>query len=400
MTPVSLLLLIPAIAVCALAALLLLECGCAWLPARQLREPGYRPAVDVLIPAHNEMNILGSTLVSLQAQIRAEDRVWVVADNCTDETSDVARRHGVGVIERNDLSDRGKGFGLQYAMDRLRHDHRAIIVFLDADCCFASDSLDLLVRAAEATGRPTQARYQMSASRDSTSGTLSRLAITLKNHIRPRGLTWLGLPSLLTGSGMAIPWSVLERVDLRTDNTADDMQLSCDLTLAGYPPVFCEAARVTAALPAETQDIDTQRKRWIHGHLLTATRYVPRLLLDGILRFRLSSLAMACEVAIPPLSLLIALVSLLLVLSVLAGLAGLSWLPASVSAATLVMIAASLLLAWVGFARACTPATSLSGLAGHAFRSLRSAGMLLVHRQHWTPTPRGATDGHSESGVR
>jgi cellulose synthase/poly-beta-1,6-N-acetylglucosamine synthase-like glycosyltransferase len=53
--------------------------------------------VTVLIPAHNEAASIGATLDSLGAQDPAPDRVIVVADNCTDATESVARRHGAEV---------------------------------------------------------------------------------------------------------------------------------------------------------------------------------------------------------------------------------------------------------------------------------------------------------------
>ena len=51
------------------------------------------------MPAHDEEAVLGRTLDSLASQTRRPDRVLVIADNCTDGTVDVARAHGVEVVE-------------------------------------------------------------------------------------------------------------------------------------------------------------------------------------------------------------------------------------------------------------------------------------------------------------
>jgi cellulose synthase/poly-beta-1,6-N-acetylglucosamine synthase-like glycosyltransferase len=55
------------------------------------------PAVAVLIPAHNEAELIGATVASLQRQTRPADRVIVMADNCTDDTVAIARRGGAEV---------------------------------------------------------------------------------------------------------------------------------------------------------------------------------------------------------------------------------------------------------------------------------------------------------------
>jgi cellulose synthase/poly-beta-1,6-N-acetylglucosamine synthase-like glycosyltransferase len=54
--------------------------------------------VTVLIPAHNEAASIGATLDSLNAQDPAPNRIIVVADNCTDATSSIARAHGAEVL--------------------------------------------------------------------------------------------------------------------------------------------------------------------------------------------------------------------------------------------------------------------------------------------------------------
>src|SRR5262249_49161103 len=80
--------------------------------APQLADPGRVPhRLIVLIPAHDEAAIIGSTIESMLGQDYPAERfeVHVVADNCTDATADVVRRHGGCVHERADLVRPGKG---------------------------------------------------------------------------------------------------------------------------------------------------------------------------------------------------------------------------------------------------------------------------------------------------
>ncbi|MGC3971366.1 MAG: glycosyltransferase family 2 protein [Pirellulales bacterium] len=96
----------------------------------------------MLIPAHNEETVLAATLESVQSQCRPGDRMLVVADNCTDRTSDVARRAGAIVVERHDLQRRGKGFALDWGVRRLETEPPEVVIVVDADCVLAPGSLD------------------------------------------------------------------------------------------------------------------------------------------------------------------------------------------------------------------------------------------------------------------
>src|SRR5262245_6895136 len=93
---------------------LVVECVAALLPVR--RRPGAaaasRPRCAVLIPAHNEEAVIAATLASIKPQLGPDDRLVVVADNCTDQTAELARSHGATVVEREHATLRGKGFAL------------------------------------------------------------------------------------------------------------------------------------------------------------------------------------------------------------------------------------------------------------------------------------------------
>ena len=65
--------------------------------------------LTVLVPAHNERLTIAATLASLWGQTRPPERVIVVADNCDDDTADIARaaRRG-GVHHRRQHREEGR----------------------------------------------------------------------------------------------------------------------------------------------------------------------------------------------------------------------------------------------------------------------------------------------------
>src|SRR5271155_3397908 len=73
-----------------------------------------RQRIAVLVPAHNESRGLLGTLDDIRAQLHSDDRLLVVADNCTDDTAAVAKLAGAEVAERNDPAKIGKGYALDW----------------------------------------------------------------------------------------------------------------------------------------------------------------------------------------------------------------------------------------------------------------------------------------------
>ena len=65
--------------------------------------------VTVLIPAHNEEKLIGATIKSLMEQDRKPERIIVVADNCTDQTAEVAEALGVEVFKSVNNTDKKAG---------------------------------------------------------------------------------------------------------------------------------------------------------------------------------------------------------------------------------------------------------------------------------------------------
>ena len=292
-----------------------IECLLALLPRREF-VGGARQSCVVLIPAHNEELDLASTLENVSEQLEPNDRVLVVADNCTDGTAALARRHATEVVVRNDVENRGKGFaldaGIQYLKQTCDGDSGSpdVVVVLDADCTFAPGALDRLVRAAAASQGPVQAQYLMHAREGSGPGRrVSAFAFLTKNLVRPRGLSRIGLWVPLTGSGMAFPWLLMKDLQLATSEIVEDLQLGLNLVLQGHGPAFCEDARVDSHFPEADAAARRQRTRWEHGYLGQMRSMLPSFLRQ-VRRGNVRASAAFLDLMVPPLSLLVLLAAI------------------------------------------------------------------------------------------
>ena len=167
------------------------------------------------IPAHNEALGIAETLRAIIPQLQKEDRLVVVADNCSDDTATVACALGAEVIERDDPTLRGKGYALEYGVRYLAADAPDVVIIIDADCVAEAGSIDRLARRCAQSVRPVQALYLMRNKAGATASMrIAELAWLIKNYVRPLGLRRLGLPCQLMGTGMALPWSRLRPASL------------------------------------------------------------------------------------------------------------------------------------------------------------------------------------------
>ncbi|NOY69185.1 MAG: glycosyltransferase family 2 protein [Deltaproteobacteria bacterium] len=333
---------------------LAVETFAAIVLCNKIRPPADKtPRITIIIPAHDEEAVIASTIVSILPQLAQTDSILVVADNCSDATASVALNLGTDVIERHDTDFTGKGYALDYGISSLKSDPPDIIVFMDADVIATPDSLKKISQLAFQTGLPIQAAYLLKPPEGAgTKSQLSAFAFCFKNYIRPSGLFKLGLPCLLTGTGMAIPWAVIQEVSLANGNIVEDMQLGIDLTLAGHSPLFCPDARIIGELPAASDTAVIQRKRWEYGHLKTIFSQVPRLLRHSIRFKRIDLLGLSMELMIPPLSILFFLWSIAMaILTSLSLLNLVIWAPAIVSAGLGALLALTILLGWLNFGR-------------------------------------------------
>ncbi len=388
--------------VCTLASLLLclilfVECVAACLSTvpYQQKQKRYDDGdtqdikVTVLVPAHNEEAVIRSTLENLKAELKNKHELVVVADNCTDATVDIARAVGATVIERHDTNLRGKGYALDYGLHYIESQPPDVVVFVDADCMVAKGAIEQLSQTAVMTQRPIQACYLMEKPKSSSpKESVSAFAFKVKNLIRPYGLTRLKMPCLLTGTGMAFPMNAIRSVDLANSNLVEDMKLGFDLSIAGYPPLFCPQVNVTGILPSQQQAAKSQRTRWEHGHLQTLLTYVPKLLKASIKLKRFDLFVTALDLCVPPLSLLVVFWSLLMVLSLFAAILGI-WIPLTIAGTAGCLLIIAILSAWNKFGRNDLPLLELLTIPIYILLKLPLYLNFLVKPQNsWVRTER------------
>lgn len=93
----------------------------------------------MIVCAHNEEQVIGQLVENLHLLNYSDQLydIFVVADNCKDNTAQIARQAGAIVYERFNDNEKGKGFAMDWMFQRLFEMERQY----DAVCVFDADNL-------------------------------------------------------------------------------------------------------------------------------------------------------------------------------------------------------------------------------------------------------------------
>lgn len=242
-----------------------------------MRKPKPRPKCEekqytfaAVICARNEEAVIGKLIDSLHAQRYPREKfdVFVIADNCTDATAAVSRKHGAFVYERFNDKQVGKGFALRWALDKLLRDHpdryEAITVF-DADNLADPDFLHH-TNEALCTGADATQGYRETKNPFETviSGCYAIYWYMLSRSYH-EARSNKGLPCSIGGTGFAFKTAIIEKEGWYTTTLTEDSEFACRKVLEGYHIQFVREAVFYDEQPTTWAVSVKQRMRWMCG---------------------------------------------------------------------------------------------------------------------------------------
>ena len=92
---------------------------------RKFKQAKKKHKYGIVIAARNEKYVIGNLIDSINKQDYPKEllTVFVVADNCTDDTAEIARKKGAICYERHDPDHRTKGYALEYLFNNIDKDY-------------------------------------------------------------------------------------------------------------------------------------------------------------------------------------------------------------------------------------------------------------------------------------
>jgi len=246
-----------------------------------------RPAhLIAVIPAHNEAGTLPSTLQALQAQIRIPDQIVVIADNCTDQTTEIAHRAGCTVFQTHENHGRKAG-ALNQGLVRLLPNvgNQDLILVMDADTrlspSFIQDALQILDmdQGLSAVGGVFMG--------DCRRGVLAQLQRNEFARYARQIASRRGRVFVLTGTATVFRASVLKEVAVNRGGTlpgeygsvyaessiTEDNEITLAVKTLGSHIISPHVCRVTTETMPSLRTLWIQRLRWHRGALENLSDY-------------------------------------------------------------------------------------------------------------------------------
>lgn len=239
----------------------------------------------ILIAARNEKNVIGNLLDSINKQDYDMSLVttFVVADNCTDNTAEIARNHGAVCYERFDNDHRTKGYALEFLLDRIEEDYGRMnfegYFIFDADNLLNTDYISRMNDSFD-EGCKIITSYRNTKNFDenwiASTYALHWIRSIRANH---RARSVLRLATNIQGTGFLFTNEIVKNGWHYTSLT-EDRALTADAVAQGYQITYNDKAMFYDEQPTSLKVALRQRTRWSKGHLQAFVESGPYLFIN------------------------------------------------------------------------------------------------------------------------
>lgn len=234
-----------------------------------------------IIPAHNEEAVVTNLIESLKKQDYDKNLydIYVIADNCTDATAEVAQKAGAIVYKRFDAEHKTKGYALQWFLKQKieeKADYDAFFVF-DADNIVDKNFIKNMNKKLCQGEDVVQGYRDIKNPTDNwiTAGyalfywTMHRLYHLARYNI--------GLSPLLNGTGFMVKFDVVKPNGWETETLTEDIEFSLKRIIKGKKLGWATDAIVYDEQPTSFKQSWSQRSRWTVGHMQCLKKYTGEL---------------------------------------------------------------------------------------------------------------------------
>ena len=238
-----------------------------------------------IIPAHNEESVVANLVESLKNQEYPKELldIYVIADNCTDNTAQVAKDAGAIVYERFDSTKKTKGYALQWFLKQKIEENANY----DAFFIFDADNIVDKNFTKNMNKKLCQGEDVVQGYRDIKNPTDNwitggyALFYWMMHRLYHLSRYNLGLSALLNGTGFMVRFDVIKPDGWNTETLTEDIEFSLKRIIAGSKVGWATDAIVYDEQPTGFKQSWSQRSRWTVGHIQCMQKYTGSLI-NGI----------------------------------------------------------------------------------------------------------------------
>jgi len=238
----------------------------------------------VLIAARDEGKVIGELLGSIRTQNYPAGLIdiFVVADNCTDNTADVARKYDATVFERFNTQYVGKGYALDYAFQQIKRicglrNYDGYMVF-DADNVLDENYVREMNNVFDA-GYCAVTSYRNSKNYGYNWISAGYALWFLRESKYLNGARMMCHSSCaISGTGFLVSSNIVEENDgWHYHLLTEDIQFTIDQVTRQQVIGYCEKAILYDEQPVDFKTSWDQRLRWAKGFYQVIRSYGARL---------------------------------------------------------------------------------------------------------------------------
>ena len=255
-----------------------------WLPKKTFKKTEKKNRIAVMIPAHNESDVIFDTVKDLENQDYPRDMfdVYVVADNCTDNTAELAAKAGAKVYVHTDDNPKHHmvGYALKYAFELLLKEgiEYDFVIRLDADNHINKEFFSLMNDAYNSgakIARPYESALNMTQSAYTKAcGLYYIFDSRCSSRVRER----LHMDAHVNGPGSLTAFEIIKRIGgYDTTTMCEDTEFNFKRMYEGYRCHFVEDAVVYEDLPSTMKDTLARNKRLGAGNTRLFFKSTPKL---------------------------------------------------------------------------------------------------------------------------
>ena len=234
-----------------------------------------------IIPAHNEETVIVNLIESLKKQDYPKELldIYVIADNCTDNTAKIAKEAGAIVYERFDEKNKTKGFAMNWFLNKKieeKADYDAFCIF-DADNIVSVDFIKNMNKKLCQGEEVVQGYRDIKNPTDSWISAGYALFYWTMNRFYHLARYNLGLSPLINGTGFMVKFDIIKQEGWNTKTLTEDIEFSLKNIIKGRKIGWAIDAKVYDEQPIGFKQSWSQRSRWTVGHLQCMKYYTTDL---------------------------------------------------------------------------------------------------------------------------